>query len=188
MEEIWKSIPGYEGIYEASSFGRIRTDANKITFTERHGIRHWKQRIMKTKKEQRVRSSSIDERVELWINGKHKTKLVSRLVAETFVPNLENKSQVNHIDGNSMNNHIENLEWSTPTENMRHAFKNNLINTSNPIILLNKENMKFHYFNSKAEASRFLGKNHGYISWNIKRNIFEINDYEIFEKRSKGKK
>ena len=68
MEEIWKAIPNYEGIYEASSFGRIRTCEGKTTFTKRHGIRHWKQRILKPKGE----TYATGYRVSLWKNRKKK--------------------------------------------------------------------------------------------------------------------
>lgn len=64
--------------------------------------------------------------VMLYKNGKPYTKVVHRLVAEAFIPNPYNKTQVNHIDGNKHNNCVENLEWVTQSENMIHAFKTGL--------------------------------------------------------------
>lgn len=74
-------------------------------------------------------------------DGKGKTVSVAthRLVAETFIPNPENKKQVNHIDGNRMNNHVSNLEWASRAENMKHAIKKDLMahlhGASNPSAL-----------------------------------------------------
>lgn len=65
--------------------------------------------------------------VTVTINGKQKHFYVHRLVAETFVPNPENKPQVNHIDGNPSNNHMDNLEWVTAKENVKHAYETGLI-------------------------------------------------------------
>lgn len=62
-------------------------------------------------------------RIRLFNDKKYQDLLISRLVAETFIPNPKNKPQVNHIDGNPMNNHIDNLEWNTKSENMKHSFR-----------------------------------------------------------------
>lgn len=104
MEEIWKDIPDYEGIYQASSLGRIRTAPDKTTYTELRGVRHWKTRIMKG----RGNNKQTGARVGLWKNGKCKDWLVARLVAITFLgePKGENNT-VNHINGNRLDNRIE---------------------------------------------------------------------------------
>lgn len=70
------------------------------------------------------------KRVALMIDGKLVTKKVHRLIAECFVPNPENKPEVNHIDYNKTNNSFENLEWVTRKENMAHASANGLLKKS----------------------------------------------------------
>ena len=157
MEEIWKDIPDYEGIYQASNLGQIRTTPNKITMTNLHGIRHWKTRILKG----RGNYYQTGKRVSLWKNGKPKDWLVARLVAITFLgkPTKE-ANTVNHINGNRLDNRIENLEWLSIGDNIRHAFNTGLM-PYKKVKLYNK------YcdltFRSLVMASKFLGKNDGYL-------------------------
>ena len=92
MAELWKDIPGYEGIYQASTLGNIRTCEDKTTHTERHGIRHWKQRTLKQKK-CRNSKGRIDARVSLWKDGKERTWLVSRLVGLTWCDGYSHGSE-----------------------------------------------------------------------------------------------
>lgn len=64
--------------------------------------------------------------VRLWCKGVSRLMKIYRLKAEAFIPNPENKREVNHLDGDRMNEKLKNLEWATPSENMKHAFKNGL--------------------------------------------------------------
>lgn len=181
----WRDVVGYEGIYEVSNTGLVRTHKDKTTHSVRHGERKWKQRILKNKT-----PNGRDVRVTLWKNKKPISYLVHRLVAEAFIPKIEGKESINHLDGDPKNNHVSNLEWCDHKENNNHAFDNGLMTTNDRIILLNKKTNETHIFRSKARASLFLGRNHGYISGRIKRGKYDLEDYWIFvspgmaEKRS----
>ena len=121
---VWADVVGYEGIYEVSNNGLVRSKEGKKTYTDRHGWRTWKQRILKQKIDKKDKTTC---RVNLWKDGKPNTYLVHRLVAESFIPKVEGKDFINHIDGSRLNNHVSNLEWVTYTENNNHAFDNRLI-------------------------------------------------------------
>lgn len=162
MDELWKDIPGYEGLYQASNLGRIRSAPGKTTSNKRYSKRVWTERIIKPKGCADFRKCGY--RVSLWKDGKSKDYLVARLVCATWHENLiDTKMTVNHKDGDRLNNRIENLEWLSLSDNIRHAFQNNLqkqdettlypVDGGSPLI-----------FRSQAEAARFLGRNHGYIN------------------------
>lgn len=123
--ERWKDIPGYEGLYQASNTGHIRTVEGKVTYSVRHGERHWKSRVLKEKWEKRVRCKSghRDARVQLYKDKKSKTMLVARLVAMAWVEGYQEGLTVNHIDGDPSNNNIRNLEWVTRGDNTRKYFE-----------------------------------------------------------------
>lgn len=109
MSENWKPIEGYEGLYEVSDQGRVRN-------IKRGG------RIMALST---VTHGYIV--ANLSKDGKTRSVLVHRIVAKAFIPNPENKEQVNHIDGIKSNNSADNLEWVTPHENILHAINTGLM-------------------------------------------------------------
>ena len=170
MTEVWKDIPGYEGLYEAGSHGRVRSKEGKVTYNNYRGKRRkrvWKSRVLKEKNPNR-KGKRRDKRVDLWKNGKPKTLLVARIIATTFLDNPKNLETVNHVDGDHRNNRIDNLEWSSRIENNRHAFNNGLMGT-NKITILEDEEGNTEEFVSMAQASQHLGRNTSYISNQLQR-------------------
>jgi hypothetical protein len=177
--EIWKDIKGYEGIYQASNTGLIRTVEGKTTFTQKHGVRHWKQRTIKPKGQ----NYKTGYRVSLWKNGKSKDFLVCRLVAYTFQNKDYNdhSETVNHIDGNRFNNNIENLEIVSQKKNNRHAFENNLIKTSKKVFIKDNLNNVILEFISQGSASRYFNKNNNFINNRINKQKYKFGNYEILK-------
>jgi hypothetical protein len=169
MKEIWKDIPNYNG-YQVSNLGRVRT-YNKTSKTDRHGIRKWKDRILRYKGQ----NYHTGYRVDLWKDGKPNTLLVARITAFTFLDNDINNHYltVNHIDGNRMNNKIDNLELISLADNIRHAFKNGLNKMCKKIKLTNKISKEVITFYSMNQADLFMNKKHGYISNLIIKNKYE---------------
>ncbi len=106
--EIWKPVKGFEGIYEISNFGRLKSFK-----TDKNGFI-----LQQTNKKNGYFSVVLKSR----FLTKHTR--IHRLVAEAFIDNPENKKEVNHIDLNKQNNHFKNLEWVTPKENIKHAMEN----------------------------------------------------------------
>lgn len=156
--EVWKDVVGYEGIYEVSNVGRVRTKKGKTTHTDYHGIRVWKQRTLKEKN-----PNGRDVRVSLWKGKKDKSYLVHQLVAKAFIENPNNFKCINHLDGNPRNSNVDNLEWCDHHINNNHAFDNRLIKTGKQVKLINLSNGKEHYFRSQSKASEFLGRKNDYV-------------------------
>lgn len=123
MKEIWKDIKGYEGLYQISSFGNVKS-------LDRYIINKNGDKQFFSKKYLTQGFSNGYLKVILSKNNKQKTFRVHILVAKAFIPNHKNKLEVNHIDGNKSNNRIDNLEWNTRSENELHAYRNGLAKPS----------------------------------------------------------
>ena len=173
--EIWKPIPGYEGYYEASNTGLIRSVPRTIILkTKKLEDRpcEYKSKILKPYLSQHNRSNILPrQQIVLSVDGKTKSLQVHRLIAQTFIPNPNNYETVNHIDGNTFNNTVENLEWISKVDNIRHSFKNNLVHTQKPVVQIDpKTNEIIKIYPGESEACRRIGISQGKIGRSIRRN------------------
>lgn len=171
-EEVWKDIEEYEGLYQVSNFGRVKS-------LKRYSINNanTKNRLLKLSLN---RKGYLN--VTLCKNGKYKSHRIHRLVAQAFIPNPENKPQVNHIDEIKTNNMVSNLNWMTNKENRNHgtAIKRMCVTNSKPIIATNLKTDESTKFNSGKECARQLGLNQAHITDVLKGRRKQTGGY-IFE-------
>jgi 16S rRNA A1518/A1519 N6-dimethyltransferase RsmA/KsgA/DIM1 with predicted DNA glycosylase/AP lyase activity len=149
----WEPVKNYEGFYEITTSGIIRSLHKRNYHTE------LKPRI--------DRAGYLTVRLNKTVRSE--TKFVHRLAAETFIPNPHSKSMVNHIDGNKTNNDVENLEWVTHEENIKHAYKSKLIAIKGREII---DTCTGKIYKSIKEAAKDINVNYGtcrnYLNGNIK--------------------
>ena len=124
MKEIWKDIQGYEGLYQVSNLGRIRS-------LDRYVMNHSKKELRKGAIKNVRAGIGNYLIVDLYKGNQQRTFRVHRLVAFSFIDNPMNKETVNHIDGNVQNNRVDNLEWATPSEQNYHFYKHGLKSKEN---------------------------------------------------------
>jgi hypothetical protein len=155
MEEVWKDVVDYEGLYEVSNLGRIKS-CDRFVKHPKGGRKFIRGKI---------KSLSKDKdgylRVCVCKEGKEKGMSVHRLVCMSFIKNIENKSQVNHKNGLKYDNRLDNLEWSTNQENQIHAFRTGLrkpkINNEKSVNMFSKNTSEFVCsFISIAKASKHI--------------------------------
>ena len=113
MEEIWEDIKGYEGLYQISNLGNIKSN---YIWTGRMYI--YKPHLIKP-----TIAKNGYYRVSLCKEGKTKYRNLHKLIAETFISNPEGYKYINHIDGDKLNNNLKNLEWCTQSHNTKEAFR-----------------------------------------------------------------
>lgn len=120
MTEIWRDIQGYEGRYQISSLGRVKSLSRNVNNHTGH-----------IKLNECILKQRTDYKGYMRIDIRDNTGVrhyfgIHRLVAQAFIPNPNNKPQVNHINGNKADNRLENLEWCTNSENQKHAYRTGL--------------------------------------------------------------
>lgn len=153
--EVWKSVVGYEGLYEVSNYGRIRSLIKNTRIRNADGLMKFKY------------DNHGYYRVNLTKNKTQKTELVSRLVATAFIPNPNGLPHVGHEDDNKNNNSVSNLYWTDAAENNNHNGKMERFQAihrkkisiiaeaiSNPVIGRNIKTGKEIKFPSMQEAQR----------------------------------
>lgn len=176
-DEIWKDILGYEGIYQVSNMGRVKSLARQIRTGKTMSYQQLKERILKTNN--KVCNSGY-ETVVLCKEGIQTTKTVHRLVAEAFIPNPDNMRCVNHRDENKRNNFVDNLEWCSQAYNVMYGslqkerikvLRNNSKKACKPVLQYSKEGKFIREWSSAAEVERKLGYHSSDISMCCKNKI-----------------
>jgi RNA recognition motif-containing protein len=176
MEEFWRDIIDYEGLYQVSNLGKVKA-CERVVKHPKGG-----NKILKEKIRCLVKDSNGYEVVDLYKNGKGKMMKVHRLVSIAFIDNPEQKNQVNHKNGIKSDNFVNNLEWSTNQENLIHAFKIGLkkptINNEKPVLMFLKTTNEFvSSFDSIAKASKTINCLRGDITSVLKNRQKSVRGY-----------
>ena len=165
--EEWRDVVGWEGLYQVSNLGRVKSLSRSIVYKDGREYAYPSKII----KNQKV-STGYRSVMFYGVNGK-KQYYVHRLVAETFIPNPKNLCDVNHKDCCKTNNILINLEWCSRSDNIKHAYKNGLIcvhmdeaikKRSRPVIQYAQSGEIIAEYSSENKAAKASGCNQGQIS------------------------
>lgn len=171
MQEIWKDVFGYEGLYEVSNLGRVRS-VDRITTQSNNGV------LSQNKYKGKILNGRSDKgyiRVHVSKNGKSESLLVHRIVASAFCEKPAGCDIVNHLDNNPSNNRADNLEWTTYKGNMQWATRQGRMHYRPENLRKAQESKKVAViaiasdgsrirFDSQAEAAKSLNIAHGHIA------------------------
>ena len=142
MTEFYKDIPEFEGLYQISNLGNVKSLRSNI--------------IMKPRK-----NNAGYYYIQFSVNQKKTKKFIHRLVAEVFIPNPANKKEVHHLDGNPENNKMTNLKW---VEHKDHTDLEHIPRATKPVIQYDLNGNFIKFWNSQSEINRELNYNKGSIS------------------------
>lgn len=185
MLEEWKDISGFEGQYQVSNLGRVRS-LDRWVRAVSGGCYKISGQLMRA-----ADNGSGYLFVVMCKHSKYTQRLVHRLVAEAFIPNPENKRTVNHKDGNRQNNYVDNLEWATSSENNKHAYKLGLRTWSEDskrrVGAASKARegkavrciTTGEVFHSMSDAEKAYGLGASVVSSSIYRNLPTLNGYQF---------
>ncbi len=197
-KEIWKYSMSWipdnkpnstKAIVEISSFGRVKRLSYTRWNKHNNGYSNIKQSFYSPQVNRDKQRLETPERIKkyglynnVYINGKSYS--IHRLVAISFIDNPDNKPQVNHIDGIRSNNNVENLEWTTQSENQRHAILNNIKKTGSFITLTDSQKsiiiiMRLKYFTT-VEIANEISLSHETVRKYLSKHLY--NDKDIYNK------
>lgn len=119
--ETWKDVKGFEGKYQISNYGNVRSVPRKVKGT--NGRIQNRKGVFKKSREDKDGYLTVN----FYTEKGNRPKKIHRLVAESFIPNKDHHKEVNHIDGDKTNNHVSNLEWTDRKGNIKHSVQSGLV-------------------------------------------------------------